>query len=381
MRTEWWKLSGRPLALLTLSLGVALAAPPRGGAQQTPPDLPEPPAVELAEPAELPDAQEAPPMDFGDGEDRVSILGGSRTIREGESVRDVLVIGGNLRVYGEVRGDAVVVGGNLRLYPTGRIRGDVVIAGGRFHNEGGEISGELRTVNRGAVAGEGTHREVRRERRESSFGRIGRGMAGIASTLALVVVLGAVGAGLVFYGHRHLETVSDTLRASTVRSGAVGLAALFLVVPAFVVLIVALAVSIIGIPLLLIAVPLYPLAVAAAAMFGLLAAAYAIGERTAEEKKLYDLRHRNAYAYLGTGLVILFAPVLMGHLIGMTPFLGWVGGLVTFFAYAAIWVATTAGLGAVILSRAGTRRTFARTPFPPRDSILDEDPFLERSDV
>jgi hypothetical protein len=35
----------------------------------------------------------------------------------------------------------------------------------------------------------------------------------------------------------------------------------------------------------------------------------------------------------------------------------------------------------VILSRAGTRRTFARAPHPPEDPILDEDPFLERSEV
>jgi hypothetical protein len=380
MRTEPSIDFCRPLAALTLALGLALVTAPPAGAQQTEVDPADPAAVEAVEAPQPAETRRTVEVDLDDDSDRVSILGGSRTIQEGESVRDVLVVGGNLRVHGEVRGDAVVVGGNLTLYPTGRIRGDVVVAGGRFRNEGGTVGGELRTVNRGTAAAT-AGREVTRERRGSSFGRIGRGMAGIVSTLALVVVLAAMGAGLVFYGHRHLETVSDTLRTSTVRSGVVGLAALFLVVPAFVVLIVALAVSIIGIPLLLIAVPLYPLAVAAAAMFGLIAAAYAIGERTAEERKLYDLPHRNAYAYMATGLVILFAPVLMGHLIGMTPFLGWVGALVAFFAYAAIWVATTAGLGAVILSRAGTRRTFARPAPPPRDPILDEDPFLERSDV
>jgi hypothetical protein len=368
--------------VVTLAAGLALAAPPVGGAQQDGRTA----DTVVVEPAPAAPAAPAPPeapeggRELGEDGDRVSILGGSRTIAEGESVRDVLVVGGNLRVHGEVRGDAVVVGGNLTLHPTGRIRGDVVIAGGRFHNEGGAVSGEVRSVNRGEAAA-ATAAATTTHRRESSFGRIGRGFAGVTSTLALVVVLGAVGAGLIFYGHRYLENVSDTIRTSTVRSGAVGLAALFLVVPAFVVLIVALAVSIIGIPLLILAVPLYPLAVAAAATFGLLGAAFAIGERTAEERKLYGTSQRNAYAYMATGLGLLFTPVVMGWLIGMTPFLGWVGGLVKFFAYAAIWVAATAGLGAVILSRAGTRRTFARGPAPPRDPILDEDPFLERSDV
>src|SRR5690606_41969114 len=115
--------------------------------------------------------------------------------------------------------------------------------------------------------------------------------AGLMSPLAFGLVVGGAGALLIFSGHRYLDTVSDTIRTSTVRSGGVGIAALFLVVPAFVVLVVALAVSIIGIPLLLVAVPLYPLVIAAAAAFGLLASAHALGERTAEQRRdIYDLR-------------------------------------------------------------------------------------------
>jgi hypothetical protein len=387
MRTELWKLLSRPLLVLTVSAGTAMLAPRVAAAQV---DTFE----QEAEVAEMDTAAEAgvglaePQPDEGrrrGGGDRVSIFGGSRTIEEGESVLDVLIIGGSLAVHGEVRGDAVVVGGNVTLHETGRIRGDVVVAGGRFQNRGGSVGGEVRSVERSAAAAAAGTREIRESRAErrggSMFGRIGRGFAGVVSTLALAVVLAAVGAVLVFYGFRYLETVSDTLRASTLRSGGVGLAASFLILPAFVVLIVALAVSIVGIPVLLLAVPLYPLAIAAAMIFGLVAAAYAIGERTSEQRRPFDMRHRNAYSYIGIGLVVLFAPVVMGHLVGMTPFLGWLGGLIKFFAYAAIWVATISGFGAVILSRAGTRRTFARTPEPPSDPILDEDPFLERSEV
>lgn len=382
MRTDLLKPTFSPLLALVLALGIASTA----ASAQTPPITEsEIEAVEELEAPDIPDAPDAATFEESGEGDRVSVFGGNRTIEEGESVRDVLVIGGNLRVRGDVRGDAVVVGGNLTLYETGRIHGDVVVAGGRFRNQGGSVDGEMRTVDKvpGVVTRSEVQREARSERRGSSiFGRIGNGVAGIISTLAFTVVLAAAGATLIFYGYQYLAVVSDTLRASTLRSGAVGLAATFLVIPTFVVLIVALAVSIVGIPLLLIAIPLYPLAVAAAAIFGLLAAAYAIGERTSEERRLYDLRHRNAYAYLGTGLVILYAPVLMGHLVGMTPFLGWVGTLIKFFAYAVIWVATVAGLGAVVLSRAGTRRTFAhpRTP-PPADPLEDDDPFFRDSDV
>jgi hypothetical protein len=377
MPTELWRLLGRPLLALVFTLGLAHGAASSVAAQA---EAPAAEPVEAAEAVGEPSPADRGAVQIDADDDRISVLGGSRTIREGESVRDVMVIGGNLAVHGEVRGDAVVVGGNLTLYETGRIRGDVVVAGGRFRDQGGSIGGEVRTMDR--VAGVGATRGATREeaRRPGLFSRIGMGFAGIVSTLALVVVLGGVGAALIFYGHRYLENVSDTLRASTLRSGAVGLAAAFLIVPAFIVLVVALAVSIVGIPILLLAIPAYPLAVAAALMFGLLAAAYAIGERTSEQGS-YARGRRNGYVYLATGLVALFAPVLMGHLVGMTPFLGWVGGLIKFFAYGFIWVAMTAGLGAVVLSRAGTRRTFTRRPDAPEDSILDEDPFLERSGV
>ena len=40
--------------------------------------------------------------------------------------------------------------------------------------------------------------------------------------------------------------------------------------------------------------------------------------------------------------------------------LGWAHGLLTASAWILTWVASTAGFGAALLSRAGTRRTYAR---------------------
>lgn len=333
------------------------------------------------------------------------VLTGDHTVAEGESIGDIVVVGGTLRVLGEVTGDAVVVGGDLQVGPKGRIGGDALVTGGTISNEGGEIRGEMRTLEgdgalsqeiRRALAG-GTaaatvgqeaaraaretarlHRpqHVRQER--SWFDPIRRGFAGVISTLALGLVLGGIGAALVFYGRPYLDTVSDTLRSSVPRSMAVGLAAGFLVLPAFVILIVALAVTIIGIPLLLVAVPLYPLAVAAAITMGLLAAAHAIGERTAEQRERFELRHRNAYAYLFTGLAMLLTPLLAAHLIVMTGFLGFIGTLLKVVTGVVIWAAATAGFGAVILSRAGTRRTFVRPlatdPAYESDPLFDDEP-------
>jgi hypothetical protein len=303
--------------------------------------------------------------------DVVSVLGGSRTIEAGEVVGDAVVIGGSLHVRGTVTGDAVVLGGSLTTYEGSDIRGDVVVLGGRVIDRGGTVGGE--TTTRRTVAP--TARTRTEARGPSAFTRVGRGIAGIFSTLALGLVLAGAGALLVFYGRRPLENVSDTIRQSAIRSGVTGLAVGFLVLPGFVFLVLALTISIIGIPLLLVAVPLYPIAVIVATGFGLLAAAHAIGERTVEGRQDFTLRYRNSYAYLFIGLAILLLPLIAAHMLGMTGFLGWVAGLVRFVAYVAIWLAAVIGIGAVVLSRAGTRRP-AGVP-PVGDPLADEPLFDE----
>jgi len=344
-------------------------------------------------------AQETPPaVPPAPGQSR--IVTGDRTIEAGQTIDEIVVVGGDLRVQGEVTGDAVVIDGDLILGETGRIMGDALVTGGRLVNEGGMVRGEMKSIDgpgldiaaeavraaTGAAAAatsaeaasaerEATSRQQRRGSSDSWFDEIRRGMAGIISTLALGLVLAGIGAALVFYGRPYLETVSDTVRGETLRAGATGLAASFLVIPAFVVLIVALAVSIVGIPFLLVAVPLYPVAVFAAAVFGLLAVAHAIGERTAEQSRdALDLRYRNSYAYLLTGLGMLLMPHLAAHLISMTGFLGFIGTLLSIVTWIAIWAAATIGFGAVILSRAGRRRTFA-APMPDTSSYEADDLF------
>lgn len=326
-----------------------------------------------------------------EGVSQGTVTTGDRTVRAGESVAEIVVIGGTLQVAGQVRGDAVVVGGDLVLQESGVIEGDALVTGGRLIEQGGRVLGEIRTLDgRGSYAeqveralsgrSEGrtsasSDRERARSERHAARARfwsdpIRRGFAGIISTVAFGIVLAGIGGALIFFGRSHLETVSDTVRSATLRSAATGLAATFLMIPAFVVLIVALAVSIIGIPLLLIAVPLYPLAIFAGSIFGLVGVAHAMGERTAEQSRdALDLRYGNAYAHLFTGLAILLAPLLAAHLLQMTGFLGVIGILLKIATWAVIWLASTVGFGAVILSRAGTRRTFVT---PPADAGFDD---------
>ena len=291
--------------------------------------------------------------------DDVLQINGDRTIAAGETVDgDVVVLNGDLTVAGEVRGDITVARGDLRLEPGAVVTGDAVVSGGRLVDHGARVSGEMRVVDNGHAIGirDGAPVATRVRLGRSWFAPIGQGLVGVMETLALGLVLAGVGAALIFYGLPHLNRLSDTVRNDTGRAVAVGLAANFLVIPAFIVGLVALAVTIVGIPLLLVYVPLFWVAVAGAALIGVVSVAHALGERTAEQRGSFELRHRNAYAYVFTGLALLLAPLLAAHVLGMTGFLGFVGDLVGLFAGVMLWLAASVGVGAVLITGSRTWR-------------------------
>lgn len=185
------------------------------------------------------------------------------------------------------------------------------------------------------------------------------GIAGILSTLAVYAVLLGLGFAVVFFGGRqYLEAVADTARNSTLRSGLVGFAASFLLLPAFIVGALVLAVSIVGIPALIVWIPLFPLAVVLAALFGYLGVAHAAGEALAE-RRFYGgewFKRANSYYYLLTGVGLLLVLCLAANVMQMAgPFLGFLEGLLKFLGIVVTWLAATVGFGAVLVSRGGIR--------------------------
>lgn len=219
-------------------------------------------------------------------------------------------------------------------------------------------------------------------RNDNSFSRffshIGRGIAGILSVLVTYAVLFGIGfATIVLGGRRFIEGVGDTARHATVRSGLVGLAASFLVVPAFVLGIIALVISIIGIPALLVFVPLFPLAVVLAVLLGYLGVAHASGEAFAERRFSGEEWYRmgNSYYFLLAGLALLLVLFLGAHILELTgPFLGFLQGILMFLGVVLTWAVATIGLGAVLISRGGTRPVSS-------DSFDTSEPFAAETHV
>lgn len=191
------------------------------------------------------------------------------------------------------------------------------------------------------------------------FRYIARGFAGILSILVTYAVLFGIGVATIFFGgRRFIEGVADTARHATMRSLLVGLAATFLLIPAFVLGIIALAISIVGIPALLVWVPLFPVAAALAVLLGYLGVAHAAGESLAERRFYVSdwFQRGNSYYFLVTGLGLLMALFLGSQIVTMAgPWLGFFRGALVALGVIVTWAALSIGFGSVLLSRAGTR--------------------------
>ncbi|MFO7894745.1 MAG: hypothetical protein R6U63_13500 [Longimicrobiales bacterium] len=192
----------------------------------------------------------------------------------------------------------------------------------------------------------------------SPWRHITRGLGGVFSTLMSYAILVGLGFLAVFFGRKHLEGIADTARHATLRSGLVGLAGSFLVLPAYILGLLALAVSIVGIPLILVFAPLFPVAVVLAAVGGYLAVAHGAGEALAERRFTGNdwFNRANSYYYVITGVGLLLVLFLAAHIVSMAgPWLGFLEGLLKFMAIMLTWAAFTIGFGAFLVSRGGTR--------------------------
>lgn len=249
---------------------------------------------------------------------------------------------------------------------------------GRLLDRISELESRAREAEARAVTQASTQRRTERtSRRTSPFRHISEGMAGVFSLVVTYFVLFAIGVGVVFFGgRRYIEGVADTARRATTRSLLVGLAASFLVVPAFVLGIIALVVSIVGIPGLLVWVPGFPLAVVLAILLGYLGVAHAAGEALAE-RRFYGsdwFRRGNSYYFLLSGLGLLLAFYLAGNVVHMAgPWLKVIRGLLMFLGFVTTFLALSIGFGAVLLSRGGSRPMGADGRYEEPDLFTEEE--------
>ena len=286
---------------------------------------------------------------------------------------NLALLGGTLEVLGTVEGSLLVLDGRLVLEPSARVTGDVLQVGGTLQQSGGLISGQIVSVGAAPAELDERPRPSAREDRDPDdsdfvfapyrpdggpfwdmWRNIGSGLGGLFTTAGFFLLAALLGVVSVYLVPDKFHTTADTARHSFGRSFLVGLAGEFLFLPA----IVALGLGIITAVL----IPFFILAVFLAHIVGYLAVGQATGEALARRDPPWRQRlpFSGRYEHLLTGLLILL--ILYAGAAVLEMF----GGIFDFFQALALvgaitvsWVATTAGFGAVLLSRAGTRRDWA----------------------
>ena len=268
---------------------------------------------------------------------------------------DAVAILGSVVVNGVVEGDAVAVGGGLTIGPKGRIDGDgVSIGGGVYKDPGAVIRGQMVSIGKGGRWVNGQHVSSRFFHPTGFpfglFTRVGRLFLFIVWTL-LIILLALVVAAI---ARRPVENVCMKAKKEAFKMGLVGLAAEVLVLP----VIVLFCITIIGIPIGVVAIPLV---LALAMLLGYTGVSVAVGERFAGAGN-----GKSIYWSLVVGILILEGLKLVSALVRLPGgFLGMIGWVIAFIGWAVIYVAATVGLGAVIMTRFGTRPAAPAVPPGP----------------
>jgi len=305
----------------------------------------------------------------------VEVYGGNLVIEEGATVNgDVAVFGGHAEVGGTIDGDVAIFGGNVEL--TGDVTGDLVIFGGSMDVSAvAEVAGECALLG-GSVTGDGQanvncasvdgfpfaftesmnlppipnipdippipeppiiehpHRSFVGE----FFGTVGE-VTGRSLALGLLALI--VAALL----PNQLNQVSDVIVRKPVASGTVGILtamagpfaiAIFTAISTLLIILCGL--GLLGYPIVLAA----SVALTFGLLLGWIAVGTLLGERLAEAMKLTN-RSLPVVAALGTVALTLITGAM-----SELPFFGWLW-------FIAALVIASAGLGAVALTKFGTR--------------------------
>ncbi len=247
----------------------------------------------------------------------------------------VMVIRGNLDVYGNVDGAATAILGDVIVHETGRVRGGAVALMGHVRNEGGSILGVIKDVGP-------TH-----NRSTVSFGARPRTTIGsLVSAIVWLVVLLLMGTFVLFFMRDYFKRTVEVVTNETGRSLFTGVVAGLAIVPAVAVLCIAMAITIIGIVFIPIGVAAFSVAVGGIAILGFLAVAHVAGIALSHKSKSETLAGEELQ-YLFTGILAFSALWIIAAAFTWFPILG---SILRVLAFSITLVAAATGFGAVILS-------------------------------
>jgi cytoskeletal protein CcmA (bactofilin family) len=278
-------------------------------------------------------------------EDTIASTG--RTIPVGAIVHGNVLARGPVVVAGQVDGSVVSLAGDVTVRRGGIVTGDAVAVGGRVIADSGEVRGEMRSMDALPSAAAAAPVVQARTPMQQTFDSL-RLVAGTFGVLLVIAI------GVLLFAGPNLDEVVVTLEHRFGRALWTGLLGQLMILPVLALLVVVLAVSLIGILLIPFAIVAYAIAVAGLFTLGFLAVARLIGG--AMRRVPGSTPRSQALSALALGVAMFFALWTVAALFTWAPL---AASVVRAAAVAATWAAMTLGLGATLLSRAGTHRKVA----------------------
>lgn len=284
---------------------------------------------------------------------------GDRTIKAETRVDGPIAVAhGNLDVFGTVDGDVVALGGDVRVHKGARVTGDAWAAGGKVLIEGGSVDGSKRSIA-GAPS--------------SAADKPGHPLTtwdSIKLVLGWFALFAIIGLGVMIFTETNLDGVVIALERGFARSFWIGLAGEVLMLPALLVLVVALAITILGALLIPFAIVAYVIAAAGLFTLGFLAVARLTGRAIASDRGTTTPRGVHVRALM-IGIVVFGAIWMLAAAFTWSAVFG---AILRAVAIAITWAAATVGLGAAIISRAGTQRAGATGARSSTDELAWQTP-------
>jgi hypothetical protein len=283
-----------------------------------------------------PEGNRLPPAD--------SFTVGPRQIPASATVRGPIAVAeGSLDVYGHVDGDVFVLDGDVVLHGGAVITGDALSIGGRVTLDGGRVDGEVRTLSPSTGA-------ATRAAAERAPLSTWQSVKLVIGWFALLVIIGL---GVMIFAEPNINGVVAALERSFARAFWFGVLGEIMALPALLLLCIGLVLTLLGVLLVPFAIVAYCIAVAGLLALGFLAVALLTGSVWSRTQPTTPASARAAnLRALFIGLVLYMGLWMLAALFAWQPI---AGAVLRGIALAVSWVAVTVGLGAALLSRAGTR--------------------------
>lgn len=265
------------------------------------------------------------------------VVGGSATVQTGSAVRgDVAVLGGNLVVAGTVQGDVVLFGGAVALQETANVGGNVAVLGGALRRDpGAVVAGDVFSGAPTPFPPRLTMPTLRTPGPDGALGALGSLILWQLVTLGWVAGLALLGAIAVSLAPRAMERIATQAARDTFVSFSMGLLTLVVGFLLGLLLLIACCSGLV-----------VWLALGAAWLVGWLAVGLWLGQRVLQA---LHARHTTAIGEVALGVAAI-------TILSRLPWcIGFLGGLI----FGCI------GLGAVVLTRFGTRAADDGTVAPP----------------